>query len=140
MAGPNAVLRLSNVAGSYAAVPLVVTLASGGVRVYASAATSTQGTNPIASYTFSFGDGSSVQGPQGATSANHLYKVAGVFLVTVTVIDSSGLSDTDGLIVTINNGTSPTSPSNPEGTGQRHPYHQLDPKFPGMQVRRVPRP
>ena len=66
--------------------PLVVT-------ADASGSTDTDDT-PIASYTFDFGDGSPVVGPQPGATAPHTYTVAGVYTVTVTVTDTAGLSST----------------------------------------------
>lgn len=45
---------------------------------------------PIASYTFDFGDGSAVVGPQAAATATHTYTSAGSRVVTVTVTDTGG--------------------------------------------------
>ena len=46
---------------------------------------------PIASYTFDFGDGSPVVGPQPGATANHTYTAGGAYTVTVTVRDTAGL-------------------------------------------------
>src|SRR5439155_353665 len=57
----------------------------------ASASTDTDAT-PIATYTFDFGDGSPVVGPQSGTTSPHVYTVPGTYTVTLTVADSGGLS------------------------------------------------
>jgi len=61
------------------------------VTADASASTDTDST-PIATYTFDWGDGSAVTGPQAAATANHTYGTAGMYTVTVTATDSGGLS------------------------------------------------
>jgi PKD repeat protein len=62
------------------------------LAVHADASGSTTGTNPIASYTFNFGDGSAAVGPQPGATANHTYSVGGTFTPTVTVTDTAGAS------------------------------------------------
>jgi parallel beta-helix repeat protein len=78
---------------------LTVSPASGDVNLIvtadASASTDTDGTSPIASYRFDFGDGSPVVGPQASATANHTYTETGTYTVTVTVTDTAGLSDTE---------------------------------------------
>jgi len=80
------------------AVPLTVTGDASG---------STPGSNPIASYSFDFGDGSPVVGPQTGATANHTYAVAGSYTVTVTVTDTSGAPATATALVTVS--TPPTA-------------------------------
>jgi parallel beta-helix repeat protein len=75
---------------STGSAPLVVT---------ANASNSTAGTNPIASYTFAWGDGSTT-GPQAGSSATHTYTTAGTRTVTLTVTDSVGLTSTASATVT----------------------------------------
>jgi len=72
---------------------LTVTPASGAapLPVTADASASTAGNSPIKSYTFNFGDGTTV-GPQGSSKATHTYAAAGVYTVTVTVTDGNGLT------------------------------------------------
>jgi parallel beta-helix repeat protein len=70
------------------------------VTASASGSTDTDGT-PIASYTFDFGDGTAVVGPQAAASANHIYLLAGTWTVQVTVKDTAGLSSTATRTVTV---------------------------------------
>jgi parallel beta-helix repeat protein len=75
--------------------------------VTADASASTAGgTNPIASYSFDFGDGSAVVGPQPGATATHTYAQPGTFTVTVTVTDTGGSSATATAAVTV---TSPGS-------------------------------
>ena len=64
------------------------------VTADASASTDTDAT-PIASYTFNFGDGSAVVGPQASPTATHVYGRAAFFTVTVTVRDTAGHASTD---------------------------------------------
>ena len=80
--GPSASLALTPSTG---AIPLAVT---------ANASGSTAGSAPITSYTFDFGDGSAVVGPQAGTTANHTYTAVGTFTVTLTVKDANGLTST----------------------------------------------
>ena len=77
-APPAAALSVSPQSG---AAPLPVT---------ADASASTPGTNPIASYTFSFGDGTAPVGPQASATATHTYAVGGLFVVKVIVTDTAG--------------------------------------------------
>jgi PKD repeat protein len=63
------------------------------VSADASASTDSDAT-PIASFTFDFGDGSPVVGPQAGGTASHTYTAAGTYTVTVTVRDTAGLSST----------------------------------------------
>jgi parallel beta-helix repeat protein len=49
---------------------------------------------PIATYSFDFGDGSPVIGPQTAATAGHTYSVPGTYSVKMTVTDTAGLSST----------------------------------------------
>ncbi len=69
------------------------------LSVTADASASTPGTNPIASYTFNFGDGTTV-GPQTSSTATHNYSAGGNFTVTVTLADTTGVSSTATAAVT----------------------------------------
>jgi parallel beta-helix repeat protein len=71
---------------------LSVTPSSGMISlpVTADASASSDAEGPIASYTFDFGDGSPVVGPQAGATAGHTYTSAGTYTVTVTVRDSAG--------------------------------------------------
>ena len=86
-APPTAALTVSPASG---ATPLGVT---------ADASASTAGSNPISTYTFHFGDGTTV-GPQASSSAQHTYATAGTFTVTVTVTDTSSATATASKTVT----------------------------------------
>jgi parallel beta-helix repeat protein len=82
-APPNAVLSVTPTSG---AAPLAV---------IADASGSTDGdSTPIATYTFDFGDGSPVVGPQAGATAAHTYTAPGAYTATVTVTDTGGLSST----------------------------------------------
>jgi parallel beta-helix repeat protein len=88
MQAPTARLAVSPSSGS---APLAVT---------ADASASTPGSSPIASYTFNFGDGTTV-GPQSSATAGHTYSAAGAYQVTVTVTDGNGLTATANQPVTV---------------------------------------
>jgi len=60
------------------------------VTADASASYDDDGTSPIASYRFDFGDGSGVAGPQSAPAATHTYTRSGTYSVTVYVSDTGG--------------------------------------------------
>ena len=60
------------------------------VNADASASTDLDAT-PIATYSFNFGDGTTV-GPQAGATASHIYGSAGTYTVTVTVSDTAGNS------------------------------------------------
>ncbi|HEV2028883.1 MAG TPA: carboxypeptidase regulatory-like domain-containing protein [Candidatus Dormibacteraeota bacterium] len=84
------------------AAALTVTPASGTtpLPVTANASGSTAGSNPIASYTFIFGDGSAAVGPQAGATANHTYSASGSYTVTLTVTDTAGYTSTATASVT----------------------------------------
>ena len=84
---PSAALTASPGIG---ATPLAVT---------ADASGSTRGTNPIATYTFNFGDGT-VIGPQAGATATHTYLRPGVYSVGVTVSDTQGITGSSTAAVT----------------------------------------
>jgi parallel beta-helix repeat protein len=86
---------------------LAVTPASGTapVTVTADASGSTAGSSPISSYTFNFGDGTTV-GPQAGATASHAYQAAGSYTVTVTATDGNGLTSQATQAVTVNPATS----------------------------------
>ena len=72
------------------------------VAVTADASASTDnGSSPIESYAFDFGDGSPIVGPQSEPTAAHVYTSGGVFTITVTVTDTSGQSATATAPVTV---------------------------------------
>ncbi|MDX6211624.1 MAG: hypothetical protein QOF82_711, partial [Frankiales bacterium] len=68
----------------------------------ASGSTDTDAT-PIASYTFDFGDGTAVVGPQPGATATHTYAAAGTFVATVTVTDSGGLAGSATVSMSVGN-------------------------------------
>jgi len=87
--GPTAPADLPPVAA------LSVSPASGAAPfpVTADASASSDGdATPIASYSFDFGDGTPVVGPQTGATAAHTYTTSGTYTVTVTVTDTGGLS------------------------------------------------
>ena len=65
----------------------------------ADASGSTAGSSPISSYSFDFGDGTTV-GPQSGATANHTYQSAGTYKVTVTVTDGNNMTSTASQNVT----------------------------------------
>ena len=79
--GPTATLTATPASGT---APLSVTLSGAG---------STAGDNPITSYTFSCGNGTSV-GPQTLATATCTYPVAGTYTASVRVVDTVGLAST----------------------------------------------
>ena len=88
------------------AAALTVTPSSGtaplGVTADAGASSDPDAT-PIASYTFDFGDGTTV-GPQRGATASHIYGSAGSWQVTVTVADTAGKTATATATVTVASG------------------------------------
>jgi PKD repeat protein len=100
MAPPNAALSVTPSSGI---APLQVT---------ADASASTAN-NPIASYTFDFGDGSTAVGPQGGATATHTYTTPGNYTVTVTVVDSTGLSSAATASVSVRSSTPQNLVGNP---------------------------
>jgi parallel beta-helix repeat protein len=93
---PTAVLSVSPASGD---APLHVTADASD--------SSDPGPTPIASYTFDFGDGTPVIGPQGSALAGHDFQRAGDFTVTVTV------TDTEGTPATATAGVHVTTPNDP---------------------------
>ncbi len=77
--GPTAALSITPTSGT---APLAVT---------ADASASTAGSSPISTYTFDFGDGTTVA-PQPGATATHTYQTTGSYTVTVTATDVSGLT------------------------------------------------
>lgn len=90
---PTAMLSVSPSSGT---APLAVT---------ADASASTAGSSPISSYSFDFGDGTTV-GPQSAATASHTYQNAGTYKVTVTVTDGNNMTSTASQTVTATSGSS----------------------------------
>ena len=95
--GPTAQLSVTPSSGT---APLAVT---------ADASASTAGSSPISSYTFDFGDGTTV-GPQPGPTASHTYTTAGSYVVKVTATDGNGLTSQANQTVTVNpQATGPTA-------------------------------
>jgi PKD repeat protein len=86
------------------AAVLAVTPASGTaplqVTADASGSTDTDAT-PIATYKFTFGDGSAAVGPQSGATASHTYNTPGTYTVTLTATDTGGQSSTATQQVTV---------------------------------------
>ncbi len=61
--------------------------------IVADASASTAGSSPIATYTFTFSDGTTV-GPQASSTARHQVTAAGTYTVSVTVSDQAGRKST----------------------------------------------
>ncbi|MEV6892251.1 MULTISPECIES: PKD domain-containing protein [Kribbella] len=87
-ASPTAALTVTPTSGQ---VPLPVT---------ADASGSTDPQGQALSYTYDFGDGSPIVGPQSTATAPHTYAAGGTYTIRVTVTDTSGLSDTATTTVT----------------------------------------
>jgi PKD repeat protein len=64
------------------------------------------------SWEWNFGDGSPVI---GSTSATHVYTTTGIFNVTLTVTDESGLQDSDTVTINVLSTEPPPTPSPPGG-------------------------
>jgi len=79
----------------------VSTGGTGALAVTADASGSTAGSVPITSYTFDFGDGTTL-GPQPDAVASHTYTSAGTYTVSVTVTDGNGLTSSTTQQVTLN--------------------------------------
>lgn len=77
-----------------------LTLAADGATVTVNASGSKAGTNPIASYTFTFGDGNSASGTP-ATNVYAQQKTDVTYTVVLTVTDSKGIVDTTSRTVTV---------------------------------------
>jgi parallel beta-helix repeat protein len=92
---PNAALTVTPSSGK---PPLAVT---------ADASASSDPDGDIASYSFDFGDGSPVVGPQGGSTSPHLYLQPGTYTVTVTVRDSGGRTAQATDQVTVSNDVPP---------------------------------
>ena len=91
-------------ADSPPAAALTVSPSSGTapLAISADASASTDGdATPIASYSFDFGDGSAVVGPQATPTASHTYTTAGTYTVRVTVTDTAGLAATSAANVQV---------------------------------------
>lgn len=70
---------------------------------------------PIVSYRFDFGDGTIID-PQPGATANHMYRTAGSYTVTVTAADRAGLSSAASVLVRVSPPPTPTPrPSPPSG-------------------------
>lgn len=83
------------------------------LQVTADASSSTGNGNAIVSYTFDFGDGSTAVGPQSSPTTTHVYNTPGSYTVSVTVVDSAGLSSTATAKVDVRSSTPTNLISNP---------------------------
>jgi parallel beta-helix repeat protein len=90
---PSAALTVSPASGS---APIAVSADASG--------SSDTDVTPIASYSFDFGDGSGMVGPQAGATAGHSYTAAGTYTVTVTVRDTGGQSSSATAQVTVSTG------------------------------------
>ncbi|NUR55737.1 MAG: PKD domain-containing protein [Acidobacteria bacterium] len=77
--------------------------------------------NPIVSYSWTFGDGGRASGP----SATHAYPLAGNYVITLTVTDAFGRSRSASRQVTVGAGTKPTAAFtfSPNPTQLNQPTH-----------------
>src|SRR5207245_9419911 len=82
-------IRTATVGAPAAALALNPTSGAAPLAVTANASASTDPIG-ISSYTFNFGDGSPVVGPQAGAVANHRYTAGGTYSATVSVSDSAG--------------------------------------------------
>jgi PKD repeat protein len=80
--------------GPTAALSVTPATGTAPLTVAANASASTAGSSPIAGYTFDFGDGSAVVGPQAGNTAGHTYSAVGSYTTTVTVTDANNLTAT----------------------------------------------
>ena len=78
------------------------------VQADASRSKDTDGT-PIATYSFSWGDGTPATGPQSSSTAQHTYAAVGSFKVKVTLKDTGGLSSTATKAVTVSPDAAPVA-------------------------------
>lgn len=86
------------------------------IAVTANASGSTAGTNPIASYTFAWGDGTPNTGPSGVSvPPAHTYAANGNWLITLTVTDTQGNASTATALVRLSNVIPPSSTPPPTG-------------------------
>jgi hypothetical protein len=76
------------------------TTGAGPLDVTADASKSTDDTSGL-TYTFDFGDGTTVVGPQAAATATHTYLAGGSYAVKVTVTDSAGLTSTKTVDISV---------------------------------------
>ncbi|MFQ5908027.1 MAG: PKD domain-containing protein, partial [Thermoplasmata archaeon] len=71
----------------------------------------------IANYTWTFRDGTTITlGPFSVPTASYTFNEPGSYVITLTVEDAAGNSDTDTLTVTVADTTSPTADAGPDQT------------------------
>jgi parallel beta-helix repeat protein len=87
--------------GACAALKVSPSSGTAPLAVTADASGSTAGSSPISSYTFNFGDGTTV-GPQSGATATHTYQNPGTYTVTVTVTDGNNDTSQATQSVTVN--------------------------------------
>ncbi|WP_214325134.1 PKD domain-containing protein [Nonomuraea sediminis] len=93
-----------------AALSLTPSSGTAPLNLTADASGSTPGDNPISSYRFDFGDGTTV-GPQSSPSAAHTFANPGTYTVTVTVTDTAGNAGVSSRSATALPSHTPPSPS-----------------------------
>lgn len=88
------------------------------LTVVADASTSTDNDGNVATYSFDWGDGTPITGPQTSPAASHTYTKFGTYVVTVTVIDTEGLGSTAAVPVTVADAPPVVSLSRSPGAGK----------------------
>jgi PKD repeat protein len=109
------VASLGGVTDPTARVTLSPSSAPAGGSITANASASSAGTYPISTYTFNFGDGTTV-GPQPGATASHVYAKGGVFTVTLTVTDTAGNSSQTTVQATIGQPVAALTVTPPSGS------------------------
>jgi parallel beta-helix repeat protein len=107
--------------GPAARIVLTPTQVVGTAPVTADASGSTALGTAVASYTFTFGDGSTT-GPQSAPTASHSYAVTGTYTVVVRVTSADGQWDTASATVSVVTDTPPVARLTLSPTSDYVPY------------------
>ena len=103
------------------------------MAVEADASVSSGADLPIASYSFDFGDGTALVGPQTQPTADHTYAFAGTYALSLTVTDTAGRSSTATRQVTATTTDIVTNSSFESGTAGWN----ASPSSPGVTLTRV---